>query len=129
MDKNPGSYDKNIVFFFFLIPAFILIVGYFIFPYPPPSLLAKQLVYIPLFPGLILLGIIYSRKRIGKSYGPQIFKKLSYHSFASSHNGANRLWHNPTISRCNRVWYCIKPAKFRAKILRNTVFPSLDIFR
>jgi archaeosortase A len=44
-----------VVFLFFLIPTVMLILGYILFPYPPPTL-AKQLSFIPLFLGLILLG-------------------------------------------------------------------------
>jgi archaeosortase A (PGF-CTERM-specific) len=51
-EKNNG----RIVLSFFLIPAMMLIFGYVLFPYPP-SLLARQLSFIPLFLGLILLGI------------------------------------------------------------------------
>ena len=45
-----------VVLLFFLIPTVMLILGYFLFPYPP-STLVKQLSFIPLFLGLILLGI------------------------------------------------------------------------
>jgi archaeosortase A len=51
-EKNNGL----VVLSFFLIPAIMLIFGYVLFPYPP-SLLARQLSFIPLFLGLILLGI------------------------------------------------------------------------
>ncbi|MFW6120679.1 MAG: archaeosortase A [Petrotogales bacterium] len=65
MDKN--THGKNVVFLFFLIPAIMLIIGYFIFPYPPQFLWTKQLVYIPLFIGLILLGVgyFYKEKKLG----------------------------------------------------------------
>ena len=64
MDKNPGTSDRNIVFFFFLVPTLMLIIGYFIFPFPP-SLLAKQLIYIPLFLGIFLLGIgFFAKKKV-----------------------------------------------------------------
>jgi len=52
LEKNPGL----VVLSFFLIPTVMLIVGYVLFPYPP-SLLAKQLSFLPLFLGLIFLGI------------------------------------------------------------------------
>ena len=39
-----------------LVPTIMLIIGVFLFPYPP-SELAQQLVLIPLFLGLILLGV------------------------------------------------------------------------
>jgi archaeosortase A (PGF-CTERM-specific) len=51
-EKNNG----RVVLSFFLIPTIMLIFGYVLFPYPP-SLLARQLSFIPLFLGLILLGI------------------------------------------------------------------------
>jgi archaeosortase A (PGF-CTERM-specific) len=51
-EKNNG----RVVLSFFLIPTIMLIVGYVLFPYPPSSL-ARQLSFIPLFLGLILLGI------------------------------------------------------------------------
>jgi archaeosortase A (PGF-CTERM-specific) len=58
-EKNTGL----VVLSFFLIPTVMLIVGYVLFPYPP-SEFAKQLSFIPLFLGLILLGIgfFYPRK-------------------------------------------------------------------
>jgi len=51
-EKNNG----RVVLSFFLIPTIMLIFGYVLFLYPPSSL-AKQLSFIPLFLGLILLGI------------------------------------------------------------------------
>jgi len=69
MYKNPGTSDRNVVFFFFMIPTLMLIIGYFIFPFPP-SLLAKQLIYIPLFLGIFLLGIGFLCKE--KSLGSKI---------------------------------------------------------
>jgi archaeosortase A len=51
-EKNNG----RVVISFFLIPTIMLIFGYVLFPFPPSSL-AKQLSFIPLFLGLILLGI------------------------------------------------------------------------
>jgi archaeosortase A (PGF-CTERM-specific) len=69
MDKNLEISDKNIVFFFFLIPTIMLIIGYFVFPFPP-SLLAKQLVNIPLFLGIFLLGIGFWLKE--KNLGTKI---------------------------------------------------------
>ncbi len=54
-----------VVLLFFLIPTVMLILGYFLFPYQP-STLAKQLSFVPLFLGLILLGIgfFYKEKQI-----------------------------------------------------------------
>jgi archaeosortase A (PGF-CTERM-specific) len=59
LEKN----HKLVVLSFFLIPTAMLIVGYILFPYPPSSL-ARQLSFIPLFLGLIFLGIgfFYPRK-------------------------------------------------------------------
>jgi archaeosortase A len=51
-EKNNG----RVVLSFFLIPTIMLIFGYDLFPYPPSSL-ARQFSFIPLFLGLILLGI------------------------------------------------------------------------
>jgi archaeosortase A (PGF-CTERM-specific) len=39
----------------FLLPTVMLLIGFFLFPFPP-MLLATQLSYVPLFLGLILLG-------------------------------------------------------------------------
>ena len=55
MDTNP-IHDKNVVFFFFLIPTIMLIVGYFVF-LNNPFLLDSKIIYIPLFLGIVLLGI------------------------------------------------------------------------
>ena len=59
LEKNNGL----AVLSFFLIPTAMLIVGYVLFPYPPSSL-ARQPSFIPLFLGLIFLGIgfFYPRK-------------------------------------------------------------------
>jgi archaeosortase A (PGF-CTERM-specific) len=51
-----GKKEGRVVLSFFLIPTVMLIVGYVLFPYPPP-LVAKQLSFVPLFLGLIFLGI------------------------------------------------------------------------
>ena len=55
MDKYQNS-DNNIVWFFLAIPTIMLIIGYFIYPYPPNEM-AINLIQIPIFLGLILLGI------------------------------------------------------------------------
>jgi len=63
--SNPSQInDTTIAAIYFLIPTLMLIIGFFLFPYPP-SPLAQQLVYIPLFLGLILLGIgfLWKEKR------------------------------------------------------------------
>ncbi|MCX6663812.1 MAG: archaeosortase A [Euryarchaeota archaeon] len=56
MTVPSGKNNGRVVLSFFLIPAIMLIFGYVLFPYPPSSL-ARQLSFIPLFLGLILLGI------------------------------------------------------------------------
>lgn len=56
MNINQKESDKKIVFCYLFIPTLMLIVGYFIYPYPP-SELATSLIQIPIFLGLILLGI------------------------------------------------------------------------
>ena len=50
---------------YFLIPAMMLIIGYILFPYPP-SFLARQFSFFPLFLGLIFLGFgfFYRKKNI-----------------------------------------------------------------
>ena len=55
MAKPEKNNNGLVVFLFFLIPTVMLILGYVLFPYPPLNL-AKQLSFIPLFLGLILLG-------------------------------------------------------------------------
>jgi archaeosortase A (PGF-CTERM-specific) len=53
---------------FFLVPTVMLVVGFVLFPYPPP-LLATQVSYVPLFLGLILLGVgfLWREKNRGSS--------------------------------------------------------------
>ena len=60
LEKNRGL----VVLSFFLIPTVMLLVGYVFFPYPP-SYFARQISFVPLFLGLILLGIgfFYKRKK------------------------------------------------------------------
>jgi archaeosortase A (PGF-CTERM-specific) len=63
MDVLSDKPNRGVVLSFFLIPTVMLIVGYVLFPYPP-SLFARQLSFLPLFSGLILLGIgFFVRKR------------------------------------------------------------------
>ena len=52
------SSDENrfISYLFILIPAVMLIIGYFIFPYPADNL-AESLIQIPIFLGLFFLGV------------------------------------------------------------------------
>lgn len=56
MYKNQKEVDNRIVIFFLLIPTLMLIIGYFIYPFPPTEL-ASTLIQIPIFVGLILIGI------------------------------------------------------------------------
>ena len=65
MDVTAEKTNQWIVLSYFLIPTLMLVVGYLLFPYPP-SLFARQLSFIPLFLGLILLGIgfFYRKKNI-----------------------------------------------------------------
>jgi archaeosortase A (PGF-CTERM-specific) len=55
--------DIRVVLVFFLLPTVMLLLGYLLFPYPPPSW-ETRLALIPLFLGLILLGIgFFSKKK------------------------------------------------------------------
>lgn len=57
MEKNNKVTEENITaFLFIIIPTIMLIVGYFIYPYPPSDI-ALNLIKIPLFLGLIFLGV------------------------------------------------------------------------
>jgi len=73
-EKNNG----RVVLSFFLIPTIMLIFGYFLFPYPS-SLLARQFSFVPLFLGLILLGIGFFFK--GKNIA-SILKIIGWGLFA-----------------------------------------------
>jgi archaeosortase A (PGF-CTERM-specific) len=46
----------SMILFIFLVPTIMLIAGYYLFPYPPTSL-TQNIGYLPLFLGLILLGV------------------------------------------------------------------------
>ena len=72
--------DKSKVFLFFLIPTIMLIVGYFIAPYPQTEIL-KQLLNIPLFLGLFLLGIGYFLKNKERGSSLKIAGWISFSSF------------------------------------------------
>ncbi len=65
MEQSSEKTNRRVVLAFFLVPTVMLIVGYVLFPYPPSSF-ARQLSLIPLFLGLIFLGIgfFYPTKRI-----------------------------------------------------------------
>lgn len=64
--KN-ASDDKKTVLLFFLIPTVMLIIGYFIHPFPPIEI-AEILIQIPIFLGLTLLGIgfFWKEKNTGR---------------------------------------------------------------
>ncbi len=78
-NKEVSSSDNKITIIFFLLPTIMLIVGYFINPneYTPQT--TEMLLQIPIFIGLILLGIgfIIKCKRISK-----IFKIVGWIVFA-----------------------------------------------
>ena len=57
MVEHKYTEDQNIAFLFITIPALMLIIGYFINPYPASDSLVTSLLQIPLFLGLILLLI------------------------------------------------------------------------
>jgi archaeosortase A (PGF-CTERM-specific) len=65
MERLSERTNQGVVLSFFLIPTVMLIVGYILFPYPPSSY-ARQLSFIPLFLGMIFLGIgfFYPKKHI-----------------------------------------------------------------
>jgi len=65
MEPSSDKTNRWVVLSYFLIPTVMLIVGYILFPYPPSSF-ARQMSFIPLFLGLIFLGIgfFYPKKRI-----------------------------------------------------------------
>jgi len=67
MNTNKKSLDKNIVYYFIFLPTMMLIVGYFLYPYPPEEI-AKTLIQFPIFIGLILLGIgfFYKNRKTAK---------------------------------------------------------------
>ena len=56
MDVSSENPNRWVVLLYFLVPTMMLLVGYLLFPYPPSSF-ARQLSLIPLFLGLVLLGI------------------------------------------------------------------------
>jgi len=68
MSESETTTSMVPVLAFFLVPTVMLLVGFVLFPYPPP-LLATQLSYIPLFLGLILLGVgfLWREKNTGSS--------------------------------------------------------------
>jgi archaeosortase A (PGF-CTERM-specific) len=63
MGVSSGKNNNLVVLTFFVIPAVMLIVGYVLFPYPPSSL-ARQISFVPLFLGLLFLGFgFFYRKK------------------------------------------------------------------
>lgn len=76
LDKS----DKSVVFLFFLIPTIMLIVGYLVAPYPQTEIL-KQLLTIPVFLGLILLGIGYFLKDKERGSSLKIAGWIAFSSF------------------------------------------------
>ncbi len=63
MDASSEKNSALVVVSFFLIPTAMLIGGFFLFPYPVSSV-ARQISFVPLFLGLLFLGIgfFYRRK-------------------------------------------------------------------
>jgi archaeosortase A (PGF-CTERM-specific) len=76
--SQQSSHDAPLLLFFFLVPTIMLIAGYFFVPYPQPTAI-KQLLVIPLFLGLIFLGIGFFWRR-QKTAG--IFKIFGWIAFA-----------------------------------------------
>lgn len=65
MGESSEKTNRFVVLSYFLIPTAMLIIGYVLFPYPPSSF-ARQLSFLPLFLGLVLLGVgfFYRKKNI-----------------------------------------------------------------
>jgi len=53
--SNQDSNDTYLLYFFLFVPTIMLLIGYFIFPFPQPQSM-RQILLIPLFLGLILIG-------------------------------------------------------------------------
>jgi archaeosortase A (PGF-CTERM-specific) len=62
VDTTIASRDRNIASLFLVIPGIMLIIGVFIYPYPLPDI-ATTLIQIPMFLGLILLGVGFVSKK------------------------------------------------------------------
>lgn len=62
MERSSEIKNRWVVLSYFLIPTVMLMVGYLLFPYPP-STFARQMSFIPLFLGLIFLGIGFFYKK------------------------------------------------------------------
>ena len=81
-DKSIPS-DNKVALAFFLIPTIMLIVGYFIFPYPPTQF-AIDLIKIPMFLGLILLIVGFHWKERGTGIKIKIAGWLTFAFFWSA---------------------------------------------
>jgi archaeosortase A (PGF-CTERM-specific) len=79
MGVSSGKNNNLVVLSFFVIPAVMLIVGYLLYPYPPSSL-ARQISFVPLFLGLLFLGVgfFYRKKDIAS-----ILKIIGWGMFSS----------------------------------------------
>ncbi len=71
-DKKIENEPINIALLFIIVPTIMLIVGYFIYPYPA-STIESTLIQIPMFLGLILLGIGFFIKTIDLGNKVKIF--------------------------------------------------------
>ena len=60
--NNINFSEKSVITFFFITPTLLLILGYFLFPYKIPNS-TENLLLIPLFLGLIFLGIGFLMKK------------------------------------------------------------------
>jgi len=75
--------DNKVALAFFLIPTIMLIIGYFIFPYPPTQF-AIDLIKIPMFLGLILLIIGFHWRNKSTSIKIKIAGWLTFAFFWSA---------------------------------------------
>lgn len=80
MVSTSDKSDRSVVFFFFLIPTIMLIVGYFTAPYPQTEFV-KQLLTIPLFLGLFLLGTGYLLRNREQASRVKIAGWIAFSSF------------------------------------------------
>jgi len=64
--KPSNGSDKIAVYLFLFLPTIMLILGYFLYPYPSSSF-AQQLIFIPMYAGAIflLIGFLLREKKIG----------------------------------------------------------------
>ena len=91
-NKSKSSNDYLVTALFFLLPTLMLIVGYILFPYDIEEQSVLNLLLIPLFSGIILLGVgfLLKNREIGsiiKIAGWFLFSlywaMLPYHLYAS----------------------------------------------